>query len=205
MDFTALIPLLEQHGAPLLADLLTTAATVTLGPAGGAAVGFVTHALASAVGATDTSAPSIAAAIQANPDHAAQVLPQVEAEHADLIQGAIQQAQAQTEQARIDEQNVENARDLEAKLVASGSKLEYVPVVFSLLAVAGMVAVSVAIGSGHMVESVTTGRVEGFWETVGTLAFGFWLGNTARASQRADQAINFAAKAPPAATKTARR
>ena len=150
MDFSALVPILERSGAPLVAELLETAAGAAGGPLAGLAVkgvaDFVLGRLGAAFGtAPDPAAlaPAIEAAAQADPAGTATKLQAVQDDHSDLIQRAMAQAQ-------IDEANVESARATELARHATGTWYERAaPLVLGLVIVLGFFGIMALFALGR--------------------------------------------------------
>ena len=137
MDFSILAPTLARYGAPMIAELLDTAAGAVGGPLAGLAVTGVTNFVLNRLGAAfgvpadpATLAPAIEAAAQSDPAGTQTKLQAVQDDHADLIQKAMAQAQ-------IDEANVENARSTEIQRAVHGAWYERAaPLVLGLIIVA---------------------------------------------------------------------
>ena len=150
MDFSILAPTLARYGAPMIAELLDTAAGAVGGPLAGLAVKGVTDFVLSKLGAAfGTSAdpaaiaPAIEAAAQADPAGTATKLQAVQDDHADLIQRAMAQAQ-------IDEANVESARATELARHATGTWYERAaPLVLGLVIVLGFFGIMALFALGR--------------------------------------------------------
>ncbi|MGI3902462.1 MAG: hypothetical protein ACRYGP_16960 [Janthinobacterium lividum] len=150
MDFSILVPILERAGAPLIAQLLDTAAGAIGGPLAGMAVTGVTNFVLSKLGtafgvAADpgTLAPAIEAAAQSDPSGTATKLQAVEDDHADLIQNALVQA-------HIDEANVENARATDLARQVGGAWYERAaPLVLAVIIVIGFFGMIALFATGH--------------------------------------------------------
>ncbi len=185
MDFSVLIPTLAQYGAPLIAKLLETAAYATGGPLVGGVATLVLDAVAKAVGAPSSSPADIQATIQSDPAKAQAALPQVQSDHADLINAAISQAQ-------IDEQNLESARTMEADLVKGGSVIAWGAPVVSVIAVMGFVVVSCLVFVGHGGDTVGGQQILGAMTVGWTTVLTYWLGSSKGSSDKTGALMSIA-------------
>jgi hypothetical protein len=149
MDFSILAPTLARYGAPMIAELLDTAAGAVGGPLAGLAVTGVTNFVLNRLGAAfgvpadpATLAPAIEAAAQSDPAGTQTKLQAVQDDHADLIQKAMAQAQ-------IDEANVENARSTEIQRAVHGAWYERAaPLVLALVIVVGFFGIMALFALG---------------------------------------------------------
>lgn len=187
MDFTALIPTLEQYGAPLIAKLLTAAAYAAGGPLVGAVAGKILDAIASAIGAPSSDPAAIQTTIQADPTKAQAALQKVEAEHAAVIQAAISQAQ-------IDEQNLENARAMQLQLVQNHSPLAWGAPIISAIAVGGFFVICglmlFHVGDQAIAQGILGAMTVG-WTTVLT----YWCGSSKGSADKTNELATIARQA----------
>lgn len=185
MDFSVLAPTLARYGAPMIAELLDTAAGAVGGPLAGLAVkgvtDFVLARLGTAFGtAPDPAAlaPAIEAAAQADPAGTATKLQSVQDDHADLIQRAMAQAQ-------IDEANVESARANTLELVKAGSPVAWGSPVISTVVVVAFAAVAVVVFVKYGVDSAVGQLIAGALIAKFGTVVDYWLGSSKGSADRA--------------------
>lgn len=205
MDFSILAPTLERYGAPLIAELLDTAAGAVGGPLAGMAVKGVTDFVLSKLG-TAFDVPSddpaaigqaVETAAQADPAGTATKLQAVQADHADLIQGAMAQA-------KIDEANTENARATEIAMVTNKSPYASVVVVLGAYNLILFAGVAGFLMLGHSISDPNANLIVG--AIIGAYAStqAFWQGTSQISHTRTDQAIDYAHKAAPPSQRAGR-
>lgn len=181
-----LASLLVQNGAPLIGGLIKTAASAAGGPVAGILAGVVVDAVAKAVGSKSSDPAAVVAAIQADPAKAAQVIPQVEDDHADLIK-----AHTDAQEALL--HDVQDAREKQGQLVTAGSPLAWGPVVISLLIVVGFFAACFLLLTGRAAEAgqaglMVVGVLVGSFQNV----VGFYLGSSAGSAEKSQQLAQLA-------------
>ncbi len=183
MDFSTLIPTLERYGAPLIAGLLTTAATAAGGPLLGGIVGAVLKTLASELGAASSGPADIEAQIQADPEKAKAVLPKLDTDHAGLIASAKAQAE-------LDLANIENARGAELNLVNAHSALAWGPPVVASIVVAAFCLVALVVVYRYGVESAVGQLIVGALIAKFGTVVDYYLGASKGSSDRVDQMVS---------------
>ena len=183
MDFSTLIPTLERYGAPLIADLLTTAATLAGGPVLGGIVGTILKAVAAELGAKSPVPADIEAQIKADPDRARAVLPKVDTDHAGLIASAKMQAE-------IDLANIENARASEIDLVKTGSALAWGPPLISAIVVGAFCLVAIVVVYRYGIDSAVGQLIVGALIAKFGTVVDYYLGASKGSSDRVDQIVS---------------
>ncbi len=183
MDFSILIPTLEQYGAPLIASLLTTAATMAGGPLLGGIVGTVLKAVAAELGAKSPVPADIQAQIEADPAKAKAVLPKLDSDHAGLIASARAQAE-------LDLANIQNARETELRLVGEHSALAWGPPVISSIVVGAFSLVALVVVFRYGVESAVGQLIVGALIAKFGTVVDYYLGASKGSSDRVDQIVS---------------
>lgn len=195
MDFSTLIPTLERYGAPLIASLLTTAATAAGGPILGGIVGTLLKAVATELGAASAVPADIEARIAADPTKAQAVLPKVDSDHAGLIASAKAQAE-------LDLANIQDARATEVQLVQAHSAMAWGPPVISCIVVGAFCLVALVVVYRYGIESAVGQLIVGALIAKFGTVVDYYLGASKGSSERVDQIVSMlhsAIGSPPAA------
>lgn len=195
MDLSTLAPLagsLARAGLPALGTLLGA----VLPPPFDLIPGPLFRGIAAALG-VDPAAPTAPADVQtvvdADPAAAASKLQALEQSHKDM-------ADAANEELRIRTADVQHARTTEVEYVKAGSFIQAIPGIWTLAVVTAFIAsLGVLIGQTFNYSVEQSGLLHILFGVLvdevarcGT----FWLGSSQNSRLRADQAIDFAHRAP---------
>lgn len=178
MDWLSVGTTLVKAGAPMLASLF-------LGPEAGPLVGVMIGKLADKLGCPATP-EGISTAIASDPTAPAKVQ-ELEAAHADTIDAYLQ--------------DVANARGMTVGLAQANSAIQWGAPVMSAVNMVLFGAIIALVACRVLQDNATAQLIIGAVLGSYTSTNSFWLGSSKSATTRADQAIDFANRAPAAKRK----